>query len=192
MKIVTRFFARFRVLPLLLAFSFIAAACGQAAQPTATMTPIPTSAPPTVTMKPPPTSIPPTATMTLPPTSLPTSTSAVEIDLDIELPEGDAERGRKVALKFTCIGCHVNHPDFIRFDSSDDLPSILERGEVRIADPAYEGMATTNLEYIIESILFPDIYLVSGDWEETMSPFLRDSITEKDIADVIAWMSAFE
>ena len=192
MIIFNRFIARYRVLPLLLAFSFIVAACGQAAQPSATMTLPPTSAPPTATMTPPPTSVPPTATMTLPPTSAPTSTSVIEIDLDIELPEGDSERGRKIALKFTCIGCHVNNPDFIHFDSAEDLPSIMERGEVRIADPAYQGTATTNLEYILESILLTDIYIVPGDWEETMSPFRSDGMTEQDLADVIAWMSTFE
>jgi len=192
MIIINRFITRFRVLPLLLAFSFIVAACGQAAQPSATMTLPPTSPPPTATMKPTPTSVPPTATMTLPPTSEPTSTPVIEIDLDIKVPEGDSERGRKIALKFTCIGCHVNNPNFIHFDSAEDLPSIMERGEVRIADPAYEGKATTNLEYIIESILLPDIYVVPGDWEETMSPFLSDKMTEQDMADVIAWMSTFE
>jgi len=130
--------------------------------------------------------------MTLLPTSAPTSTPVIEIDLDIKLPEGNSERGRKIALKFTCIGCHVNNPNFIHFDSADNLPSIMEIGEVRIADPAYEGTATTNLEYILESILLTEIYIVPGDWEENMSPFLSDRMTDQDLADVIAWMSTFE
>lgn len=192
MKIFSRFFSRFRVILLSLAFSLIIAACGQTAQPIATMTLPSTSAPPTATVTSPPTSAPPTATITLPPTLAPTPTSVVEIDLDITLPDGDPERGRKVALKFSCITCHVNNPDFIHFDSTENLPSIMERGQVRIADPAYEGFATTNLEYIIESILFPEIYIVSGEWEETMSPFLSDRMTEQDIADVIAWLGTFE
>lgn len=192
MTIINRFIARFRVLPLLLAFSFIAAACGQAEQATTTITLSPTSAPSAATVDPTPTSVPPTATMTPQSITTPTSTPEIKIDLDIELPEGDSERGRKIALKFTCIGCHVNNPDFIHFDSAEDLPSIMERGEVRIADPAYQGTATTNLEYILESILLTDIYIVPGDWEEAMSPIRYVGMTEQDLADVIAWMNTFE
>jgi hypothetical protein len=166
MTIFNRFIARFRVLPLLLAFSFIVAACGQAAQPTATMTP--------------------------PPTSAPTSTPVIEIALDFELPEADPEVGLNRAVKFRCFGCHVQNPNGLRFDSAEDLPSIMERGVQRIADPAYEGTASTNLEYIFESILLTEIYIVPGDWEKAMPTYLGDIMTEQDLADVIAWMSTFE
>jgi hypothetical protein len=69
---------------------------------------------------------------------------------------------------------------------------MLERGEVRIADPAYEGSASTNWEYIIESILFPEVYVVPGSWVEPMPTDFSDRLTEQDLADILAWMDTFE
>ena len=79
-----------------------------------------------------------------------------------------------------------------RFDSSVELPRIWERGEVRLADPAYEGNATTNWEYVIESTLLPEAYLVLGEWEEAMPTYYGDRVEHRDLADIIAWMATFE
>jgi hypothetical protein len=166
MTILKRHPARFQAIPLLLSLTLIIAACGQAAQPAATETP--------------------------PPTSAPTSPPVVEIALDIDLPEADPEVGLNRAVKFRRFGCHVDLSNGLPFDSTEDLPSIMERGEVRIADPAYEGTASTNLEYIFESILLTEIYIVPGDWEKAMPTYLGDIMTDQDLADVIAWMNTFE
>jgi hypothetical protein len=184
--------ATVRLLPLLLAFSFLVAACGQSAAPTATVTPPPTAAPPTATPAPSPTPAPPTATPEPSPTPAPTSTPMPEIDLSIELPGGDPEVGRKVALKYQCYSCHVKNQTGPSFETAEGLPRIIERGEVRIADPAYAGRATTNQEYILESILLPEIYIVSGDWEVHMDKYLRNRITEPDLAEILAWLDTFE
>lgn len=151
---------------ILIAFSMIIAACGTAAQPA--------------------------AAEALPPTSAPTSPPVVEIALDIELPEADTEVGLSRAVKFRCFACHVQESDSPLFDSAEDLPRIMERGTVRIADPAYQGNATTNMEYIIESILLPEIHLYPGEWEKVMPTYFGDIMTEQDLADVIYWMGTFE
>jgi hypothetical protein len=130
--------------------------------------------------------------MMLPPTSAPTSTPWPEIDLDIELPVGDPELGRKRASKYACYGCHVKNQKGPSFEAEEGLPRIVERGDVRIADPAYAGRASTNQEYILESILLPEIYIVSGDWEEQMEKYLRNRITEQELADILAWLDTFE
>jgi hypothetical protein len=192
MTIHDRIIDRYQLLPLLLAFSFLVSACGQSAQPTATMAPTPTSAQPTPTMTLPPTPAPPTATMTPPPTAGPASTSMPEVDLDVELPEGDSERGHSRAIQFRCAVCHIQGAFGPRFETAGGLPSILERGELRIADPAYEGSASTNREYIIESVLLPEVYVIPGEWVEKMPTDYADSLTEQDLADIMAWLGTFE
>jgi len=127
--------------------------------------------------------------------STPTLTPFPEIDLDIELPEGDPENGFLLSVRRGCHGCHVdeNHPGKApRFVAYDNLPNIFERGESRIADPDYEGRATTNWEYIIESIYIPDIYHAPGEWKEPMFVSIYNPITNEELADIIAWMKTLE
>ena len=140
----------------------------------------------------PPTPAPPTATMTPPATSGPASTPMPEVDLGIELPEGNSERGQSRAIQFRCAVCHIQGARGPRFDAAGGLPSNLERGELRIADPAYEGSASTNQEYVIESVLLPEVYVIPGEWVEQMPTDYVDLMTEQDLADITAWLSSFD
>jgi hypothetical protein len=181
------FIKKYRVLAIGFSIAFLFAACGEAPQPTPTAVPL-TSIPSTSTSQP---------TFTPQPTSTPepTLTPLPEIELNIELPEGDPEKGFLTAIRYGCQGCHANddHPENApRFVAHDDLPNIFERGEVRIASPEYKGRATTNYEYIIESILLPEAYFVSGKWPDTMSTFTIDIIEVQELADIIAWMEKLE
>ena len=108
-------------------------------------------------------------------------------DISMELPEGDPERGAKLALARVCITCHVNSEGPPRLGADGDLPAILERAALRIEDPAYTGAATTSDEYLLESITDPRIYEVEGDWPESMDDNYYD-LPEQDLADLIAWM----
>ena len=178
---------KYSVLAFGLSISFLFTACGKAAQPTPTIIPS-TPIPPTPTSEP---------TFTPQPTSTPESTLTPlpEIELNIELPEGDPEKGFLTAIRYGCQGCHANddHPENgPRFVDTDDMPNIFERGEVRIADPDYQGQATTNFEYIIESILLPEAYFVPGEWPKAMSTFNINIITDQEIADITAWMETLE
>ena len=179
MPLCNRCIGHYRLLPLLLSFSFLATACVQTAPPTATMAPASTPAPPT-------------ATMASAPTAALTTAPVIEIDLDMELPEGDPDRSQSRAIQFGCVRCHNQGARGPDFGASAGLPSILERGELRIADPIYEGSASTNREYIIESVLFPAAYTIPGEWGEAMPTDYGDRITEQDLADIIAWLSTFE
>jgi mono/diheme cytochrome c family protein len=120
-----------------------------------------------------------------------TATPVIEIDLDMELPEGDPQRSLSRAIQFQCAGCHTRAygPSF---GASAGLPSILERGELRIADPAYQGSASTNREYIIESVFLPEAYVVPGNWPQEMPTNYVDRLTEQDLADIFVWLGTFE
>jgi hypothetical protein len=72
------------------------------------------------------------------------------------------------------------------------MPPISERGELHIGDPTYEGSASTDQEYIIESVLLPGAYVVEGEWEEEMPTYFKDIIDDQDLADIIAWMGTFK
>ena len=128
----------------------------------------------------------------LPPSSTSGSQGTTEINLRIDLPTGDPENGLSRAVKYHCFGCHVQDDSGLPFQSSEELPSVWERGEIRLADPTYQGFATTNEEYLLESILYADSYLVPGDWELGMPTYLADIMTEQDLADVLAWMETLE
>jgi hypothetical protein len=145
------------------------------AEPTSTATTTPTSAPT--------------------PTPKPTATSLPEIDLGMELPDGDPEDGYLSAITSGCFGCHTGeaHPMAApRFVSVEGLPDILDRGESRIALPEYGGRATTNREYMIESILLPEAFIVPGEWEEFMPRYYLQTLTDQDLADILAWISTLE
>ncbi|MGD8753798.1 MAG: hypothetical protein PVG14_20375 [Anaerolineales bacterium] len=181
------FMTRFRPLALMLTLLFLVTACGPSARPTATMTPSPTDVP---------TSTPTQISTTVPSaTPAPTSTPLPEIALDIDLPEGDPQKGFTTAIVRGCYGCHVDetYPSSgPRFVSTAELPHILERGEMRIALPDYKGKATTNREYIIESIFLPEAYIVPGDWKLAMPAHLGGLMTDQDLADVLAWIATLE
>lgn len=132
----------------------------------------------------------PTATPA--PTETPglTSTPFPEIELNLDLPEGDAEAGLVVANMFQCIGCHTNPVRGPAFTSINDMPAMLERGELRIASSDYTGRATTSQEYILESIFLPEIHLVPGEWARPMSQYALDFITEQELADLLAWLES--
>jgi hypothetical protein len=115
--------------------------------------------------------------------------------LELDLSEGNPINGKVQAIRMGCRDCHYDeaYKGFaIGFVAVDGLPPITERGEVRIADPDYTGKATSNLEYIIESIFLPDLYVVDGDWAEAMplNYAAYNFIDEQDLADILAWMAA--
>jgi hypothetical protein len=164
-------------------------ACGGTAQET----PSPTSIPAVTTTEPTHTPVSVPTEITEEPT--PTSTPLPEIELSLSLPEGNPEKGYLTAIRYGCEGCHVNedHPESApRFTASDTLPNIFERGEIRIASPEYQGGATTNYEYIIESILLPEAYFVPGEWPGQMSTFTIQIISDEELADILAWMETLE
>jgi len=140
-------------------------------------------------------SIAPTPTPTPTQTLLLTSTPFPEIDLDVELPDGNAEAGYLIAIRYRCHGCHVNeeHPTYgPRFTSEGEMPFVLERGFLRLALSEYEGRATNNQEYMIESIFQPEAYNVPGEWKESMPTNFQQRMTDQELADILAWIATLE
>jgi hypothetical protein len=166
-----------RTIVLLLVCLIFIYACGPEGQP------IPPAITPTHT------SPPPEPTETSEPTIVPT----IGTDIQVELLEGDRKNGEYMFIILGCDGCHASNPIGLKFHSEEGLPNIIERGEMRMADPEYNGSASTNVEYVIESIVLPGAYHVDGWWDEGGMPTdYGDRMTEQDLADVFAWLETFE
>jgi hypothetical protein len=140
---------------------------------------------------------PPISTMTEIPTSLaPTETIDLErkvgTDIFVTLPEGDIDHGKYVAIRHTCMGCHEQIVYGPNLNSEEGSTGIFERAESRIAEPDYAGSATTAEEYIIESILIPEAYIVPGDWARPMDGNYGELLSVQDLAGLLAYLQTFE
>ena len=133
---------------------------------------------------------------TVTPTREPTPTPDIQVYVNMDLPEGDPLRGRNASLRYSCRPCHFveDYENFaLPFTATDELPSILQRGELRINDPNYTGNATTNMEYFFESVYLPTAYIVPGDFPEPMPQTFHYRLTDpQEIADLLAWIVALD
>ncbi|MDH3943904.1 MAG: c-type cytochrome [Anaerolineae bacterium] len=113
-------------------------------------------------------------------------------DITVALPEGDAERGVKVVAQYGCLACHKVAPTGPLWAASEELPSIGMRGDIRIQQKDYTGTATTAEQYLFESIVLPEMFVVEGFTEGLMPTVFGNTITLQQMADLIAYLLAFE
>ena len=122
----------------------------------------------------------------------------VGTDITIDLPEGNAEDGAFQGRRWQCVECHITHPTAPNFGASETGPSVAVRAETLINEPGYTGSATTAEEYLIESILLPEAYIVPG-WDVIadspsdgpMPLDFGEKMTAQELADIIAWLWSF-
>jgi len=105
-----------------------------------------------------------------------------------ELPEGDATNGEALATSLGCTACHVAAPTGPAWPPAADQPGIGERAAARIDQADYTGSATTAEQYLFESIALPNVYVVSGYAEGLMPANYADTLTDQDMADLIAYL----
>lgn len=122
----------------------------------------------------------------------PTPQETLGTEINIEIPEGDPEIGKLVARRYGCLQCHVAGDNPLLLEATEEVPEIITRGELRIADPAYAGNATTGEEYFVESILLPLAYLVEGYPSAMMPRDYGERMTLQDLADNFAWVEVLE
>ena len=151
-------------------FGLTLAACGAA--------PVPT---PTPTLR-------PTDTPTPVPSPTPDYSISVGTDIFISLPVGDPESGAKVAALKGCLGCHKAIPVGPLWTSSELLPGIGERGQLRIGQSDYSGNAISAQQYLFESIVLPDAYVVQGFPAGLMLSNLANELSIQQLADLIAYL----
>jgi mono/diheme cytochrome c family protein len=116
----------------------------------------------------------------------------VGIDIAIELPAGDPANGESLATSQGCVGCHVSTQTGPAWAPSGDTPGIGARAGLRIDQADYTGQATTAEQYLFESIVNPNVYVVEGFAPNLMPGTYGDTLSPQDVADLIAYMRTIE
>ena len=62
----------------------------------------------------------------------------------------------------------------------------------RLADPAYDGRATSVREYVIESILFPSLYVSAGYPDDTHPKVYGERLSAKALYRIVEYLSQIE
>lgn len=112
----------------------------------------------------------------------------VGTDITKELPEGNAAAGETLATSLGCIACHIAAPTGPAWLPSDDQPGIADRAAAYVGSPDYTGNAETPEQYLFESIVLPNDFVVSGFSEGIMPGTYSTSLTDQNMADLIAYL----
>ena len=114
------------------------------------------------------------------------------VDITIELPQGDAERGQALVEGILgCAACHTLTDVGSPWTAQDGLPALAPRAAIRIEQADYAGLATTPEEYLIESVVMPNAFIVEGFSQGVMPTDYGERITLQEMADVLDYMLSF-
>lgn len=109
-------------------------------------------------------------------------------DITKELPPGDAAAGEALSVSLGCTACHIAAPVGPAWLPKDGQPGIGTLASQRYLAPDYTGNAATPEQYLFESIVNPNAYLVSGFAAGLMPQNYADTLTDQDMANLIAYL----
>ena len=114
-------------------------------------------------------------------------------DINVELPEGDPAAGEVLATQtLECAACHELTEVGPAWAAADGLPGLGRRGEIRIGQDDYTGNATSADEYLIESVIQTNVFVIEGYEPSVMPTNFGERVTLQDMADLLAYMNSFE
>lgn len=112
--------------------------------------------------------------------------------ITVELPEGDEDAGQTLAEgPLGCAGCHILAAVGPLWEGSEDQPGLALRADQRINQENYTGEASTPEQYLIESVVLPNVHLVEGYESGIMPADYGERITLQEMADLVAYMLTF-
>ncbi|MGD2161553.1 MAG: c-type cytochrome [Anaerolineales bacterium] len=114
----------------------------------------------------------------------------VGTDIAVELPEGNPETGAELSQESAvgCAACHELSAVGPAWAGGGDQPGVGARAEQRIQAEDYTGEATTAREYLVESIVRTNAYVVDGFEANIMPGDYGQRLTPQQVADLIAYM----
>lgn len=113
----------------------------------------------------------------------------VGTDITIPLPAGNADQGKALTEgSLGCVGCHILAPTGPAWLPSGDTPGIGDRAASHIGQADYTGTATTPEQYLLESIVLTNAYVVEGYEAGIMPANYGQRLTPQDAADMIAYL----
>ena len=93
----------------------------------------------------------------------------VGTDITVQLPTGDAAQGEALVTTLGCPACHISSggadtvgPNW-KPTSANNNEGVATRAEKRFTAPDYKGQAKNAMQYLFESIVNPDAYIVPGN-----------------------------
>jgi len=124
----------------------------------------------------------------------------VGTDINTELPAGDVDAGRALAASQVCTACHVASPTGPPWLASADPngQGVGTRAELRLEQADYTGKATSGDQYLFESIVTPDVFIVPGNaayataGTSVMPHDYGAKLTSQNLADLIAYLQTVE
>jgi mono/diheme cytochrome c family protein len=111
----------------------------------------------------------------------------VGTDITVSLPAGDAARGEATAAALGCAACHISTAAGPAWLPGAE-PGIGERAAQRFQAADYTGNAASAEQYLLESIVLPNAYIVSGFAAGVMPQTYGDTVTAEQTADMIAYL----
>lgn len=109
-------------------------------------------------------------------------------------PIGDADNGKKLFVANLCDSCHDVSQPAPGGEFGPNLGSISAAAQQVLALPEYRGSATNVVDYLRESILMPNAYIVPGKDYETlpgvsnMTQDYAETIPLQDLNDILAYL----
>ena len=109
-------------------------------------------------------------------------------------PAGDARRGEKLFGTLPCVSCHDVTKAWPGGDICPNLGNIATEAARIVRSPEYHGKAKTAAEYIHESIVNPNAYIVPGaqyrtaDGQSVMPKDFGATLTGVQIDDLVAYL----
>ncbi len=113
---------------------------------------------------------------------------SVGTDIIQQLPTGDPVNGEALANSQGCVGCHVSTATGPAWPPSEGQAGIGDRAASRIEQADYTGNASTGEQYLLESIVQPNVFVVEGYPANIMLGNYGETLTPQEAADLIAYM----
>ncbi|MGH2618945.1 MAG: c-type cytochrome [Anaerolineales bacterium] len=108
------------------------------------------------------------------------------------LPRGDPEAGHLLAAgTLACAACHILSANGPAWAATEEQPGVGERAALRVGQDDYQGEATSAEEYLIESVIRTNAYVVPGYADNLMPSNFGERITLQNMADLLAYMLTF-
>ena len=118
----------------------------------------------------------------------------VGTDITLELPAGNADNGKALTEGKGCTACHITAavgPAWLA-TADPNKEGVGTRVGHRFSDAGYTGKAKTAEQYLFESIVNPNAYVVTGFAPSIMTQTFGNSLTKQDVADIIAYLETLK
>lgn len=114
-------------------------------------------------------------------------------DISVQLPAGNADAGKALTEgALGCAACHVLAEIGPPWAGNDTMDPLAIRAATRFQQSDYTGNASSEEQYLLESVIQPQIFIVQGFDQVQMPADFGDRITLQNMADLLAYMLTFK